>query len=71
MDLAAGAPPVRPAHHGPRDPAGALRRPALDVGCGPGRLRRAFLRQGIFAVGIDVTPRAVARTIALGGDPRQ
>ncbi|MER5908840.1 class I SAM-dependent methyltransferase [Streptomyces mirabilis] len=41
--------------------------PVLDVGCGPGRLCRALLHQSIFAVGIDVAPRAVARTIALGG----
>ncbi|GGU99811.1 methyltransferase type 11 [Streptomyces albospinus] len=41
--------------------------PVLDVGCGPGRLCRALLRQGVFALGIDVAPHAVARTIALGG----
>lgn len=41
--------------------------PVLDIGCGPGRLCRALLRQGVFALGIDVAPHAVARTIALGG----
>ncbi|MFE3772106.1 class I SAM-dependent methyltransferase [Streptomyces sp. NPDC059122] len=41
--------------------------PVLDVGCGPGRLCRALLHQGIFALGIDVAPQAVARTIGLGG----
>ncbi|MFI9599614.1 class I SAM-dependent methyltransferase [Streptomyces sp. NPDC052043] len=41
--------------------------PVLDVGCGPGRLCRALLSRGVFALGVDVTPRAAAHTIALGG----
>ncbi|MGW1162043.1 class I SAM-dependent methyltransferase [Streptomyces sp. NPDC002519] len=41
--------------------------PVLDVGSGPGRLCRALLGRGVFALGVDVTPRAVAHTIALGG----
>ncbi|MFB6717812.1 class I SAM-dependent methyltransferase [Streptomyces sp. NPDC056237] len=41
--------------------------PVLDIGCGPGRLCRALLCQGVFALGIDVASHAVARTIALGG----
>ncbi|WP_335939353.1 class I SAM-dependent methyltransferase [Streptomyces sp. PTD5-9] len=41
--------------------------PILDVGCGPGRLCRALLGRGAFALGVDVAPRAVAHTIALGG----
>ncbi|GHF82751.1 class I SAM-dependent methyltransferase [Streptomyces thermodiastaticus] len=41
--------------------------PVLDVGCGPGRLCRALLRRGVFALGVDVTPRAAAHTVALGG----
>ncbi|MFF4961125.1 class I SAM-dependent methyltransferase [Streptomyces sp. NPDC001222] len=41
--------------------------PVLDVGCGPGRLCRALLSRGVFALGVDVAPRAVAHTIALGG----
>jgi SAM-dependent methyltransferase len=41
--------------------------PVLDVGCGPGRLCRALLSRGIFALGVDVAPRAVAHTTALGG----
>ncbi len=41
--------------------------PVLDVGCGPGRLCRALLGRGVFALGVDVTPRAAAHTIALGG----
>ncbi|MCQ4043308.1 class I SAM-dependent methyltransferase [Streptantibioticus rubrisoli] len=41
--------------------------PVLDVGCGPGRLCRALLGRGVFALGVDVTPRAAAHTAALGG----
>ncbi|MFE7216556.1 class I SAM-dependent methyltransferase [Streptomyces sp. NPDC057611] len=41
--------------------------PVLDVGCGPGRLCRVLLRRGVFALGVDVAPRAVAHTVALGG----
>ncbi|MFF3733986.1 class I SAM-dependent methyltransferase [Streptomyces sp. NPDC002476] len=41
--------------------------PVLDVGCGPGRLCRALLGRGAFALGVDVAPRAVAHTVALGG----
>ncbi|MGV9248811.1 class I SAM-dependent methyltransferase [Streptomyces sp. NPDC003710] len=41
--------------------------PVLDVGCGPGRLCRALLSRGVFALGVDVTPRAAAHTVALGG----
>ncbi|MFF8919186.1 class I SAM-dependent methyltransferase [Streptomyces sp. NPDC015032] len=41
--------------------------PVLDVGCGPGRLCRALLGRGVFALGVDVTPRAAAHTVALGG----
>jgi SAM-dependent methyltransferase len=41
--------------------------PVLDVGCGPGRLCRALLGRGVFALGVDVTPRAVAHTTTLGG----
>ncbi|WP_269854744.1 class I SAM-dependent methyltransferase [Streptomyces sp. RPT161] len=41
--------------------------PVLDVGCGPGRLCRALLSRGIFALGVDVAPRVVAHTTALGG----
>ncbi|MEV0185182.1 class I SAM-dependent methyltransferase [Streptomyces sp. NPDC050625] len=41
--------------------------PVLDVGCGPGRLRRELLGPGVFALGVDIAPRAVALTCALGG----
>ncbi|MGW2961398.1 class I SAM-dependent methyltransferase [Streptomyces sp. NPDC001220] len=41
--------------------------PVIDIGCGPGRMCRALLSQGVFALGVDITPRAVALTTALGG----
>ncbi|MBP2053959.1 SAM-dependent methyltransferase [Streptomyces griseochromogenes] len=41
--------------------------PVLDVGCGPGRMCRELLSRGVFALGVDITPRAVALTTALGG----
>jgi SAM-dependent methyltransferase len=49
-------------------PAGAVdervldraRGPVLDVGCGPGRHVHALARRGVLAVGIDVSPTAVA-----------
>ncbi|MEU3826927.1 methyltransferase domain-containing protein [Streptomyces sp. NPDC029080] len=41
--------------------------PVLDVGCGPGRLCRELLSRGVFALGVDIAPRAVALTTALGG----
>jgi SAM-dependent methyltransferase len=41
--------------------------PVLDVGCGPGRLCRALLGRGVFALGVDVTSHVVAHTTALGG----
>jgi SAM-dependent methyltransferase len=36
------------------------RGPVLDVGCGPGRHVHALARRGVLAVGIDVSPTAVA-----------
>ncbi|MFM9607396.1 class I SAM-dependent methyltransferase [Streptomyces niveiscabiei] len=44
---------------------GVLRRcdgPVLDVGCGPGRLVAALAARGVPALGVDVSPAAVART---------
>ncbi|MFF3937317.1 class I SAM-dependent methyltransferase [Streptomyces phaeofaciens] len=54
------------------DPAdtGVLRRcagPVLDVGCGPGRLVAALAADGVPALGVDVSPAAVARTRHHGG----
>ncbi|MFJ2722548.1 class I SAM-dependent methyltransferase [Streptomyces sp. NPDC087437] len=39
----------------------------LDVGCGPGRLVAALAARGIRALGVDVSPSAVARTLQRGG----
>ncbi|MFF4319457.1 class I SAM-dependent methyltransferase [Streptomyces sp. NPDC001568] len=39
----------------------------LDVGCGPGRLVAALARLGLPALGVDVTPEAVSRTVRAGG----
>lgn len=39
----------------------------LDVGCGPGRLVAALAATGVPALGVDVSPAAVARTRRLGG----
>ncbi|MEU6096962.1 class I SAM-dependent methyltransferase [Streptomyces sp. NPDC047079] len=36
--------------------------PVLDVGCGPGRLVAALAARGVRALGVDVSPAAVART---------
>jgi SAM-dependent methyltransferase len=34
--------------------------PVLDVGCGPGRHLHALARQGVFGLGVDISPAAVA-----------
>ncbi|NBM19973.1 methyltransferase domain-containing protein [Streptomyces sp. GC420] len=39
----------------------------LDIGCGPGRLVAALGALGTPALGIDVSPVAVARTVGSGG----
>ncbi|MGW4507249.1 methyltransferase domain-containing protein [Streptomyces sp. NPDC004436] len=41
--------------------------PVLDIGCGPGRLVAALAGLGHAALGVDVTPEAVARTVRAGG----
>ncbi|MFE2548062.1 class I SAM-dependent methyltransferase [Streptomyces sp. NPDC059355] len=41
--------------------------PVLDIGCGPGRLVAALARLGHPALGVDVTPEAVALTVRTGG----
>ncbi|MGW8766813.1 class I SAM-dependent methyltransferase [Streptomyces sp. NPDC055815] len=38
----------------------------LDVGCGPGRLVAALAAEGHRAMGVDVSPEAVARAVRLG-----
>jgi len=39
----------------------------LDVGCGPGRFTVALARSGVPALGVDVSPAAVALTRSRGG----
>ncbi|MGV9247825.1 methyltransferase domain-containing protein [Streptomyces sp. NPDC003710] len=41
--------------------------PVLDVGCGPGRLVAALAARGVRALGVDVSPAAVAGTRQRGG----
>ncbi|MPY40040.1 class I SAM-dependent methyltransferase [Streptomyces phyllanthi] len=41
--------------------------PVLDVGCGPGRLVAALAARGVPALGVDVSPAAVALTRRHGG----
>ncbi|NUT38892.1 MAG: methyltransferase domain-containing protein [Thermoactinospora sp.] len=41
--------------------------PTLDIGSGPGRLTVALARRGVQALGIDITPSAVALTRRAGG----
>ncbi|MGX1773119.1 methyltransferase domain-containing protein [Nocardia brasiliensis] len=36
--------------------------PTVDLGCGPGRLVAALLRCGVLALGVDISPTAVAIT---------
>ncbi|MFD8893776.1 class I SAM-dependent methyltransferase [Streptomyces sp. NPDC059566] len=43
------------------------RGPVLDIGCGPGRLVATLAARGHRALGVDVTPEAVARTTRAGG----
>jgi SAM-dependent methyltransferase len=40
--------------------------PTMDVGCGPGRLVAALSVRGVVALGIDVSPLAVALTRSRG-----
>jgi SAM-dependent methyltransferase len=42
------------------------RGPVLDVGCGPGRLTVALTERGIPALGVDISPAAVARVCRAG-----
>ncbi|WP_054814758.1 class I SAM-dependent methyltransferase [Nocardia arizonensis] len=34
--------------------------PTIDLGCGPGRLVAALVRRGVVALGVDISPTAVA-----------
>jgi SAM-dependent methyltransferase len=42
------------------------RGPVLDVGCGPGRLTVALTERGIPALGVDISPTAIARVRQAG-----
>jgi SAM-dependent methyltransferase len=41
--------------------------PVLDIGCGPGRHLHALARQGVFALGVDLSPAAVRLARGRGG----
>jgi SAM-dependent methyltransferase len=41
--------------------------PVLDVGCGPGRHLHALAARGVFALGVDLSPVAVALAVGGGG----
>jgi SAM-dependent methyltransferase len=40
--------------------------PALDLGCGPGRLTSALTKRGVPVLGVDTSPVAVRMTLARG-----
>ena len=40
--------------------------PVLDIGCGPGRMIRAAMNEGLDALGVDVSPTAVRIALAAG-----
>ncbi|MFC8529271.1 methyltransferase domain-containing protein [Nocardia sp. NPDC057227] len=46
--------------------AGLCDGPTIDLGCGPGRLVAAVARCGVTALGVDISPLAVALTRARG-----
>ncbi len=41
--------------------------PVLDIGCGPGRHLHALARQGVFGLGVDLSPVAVGLARGAGG----
>jgi len=41
--------------------------PTVDLGCGPGRLVERLVRRGVCALGVDLSPMAVAITRLRGG----
>lgn len=47
------------------------RGPVLDLGCGPGRHLHALAQRGVFALGIDISPAAVALARDRGGQAMQ
>jgi SAM-dependent methyltransferase len=57
---------LRPADAADEQVLAGLVGPVLDVGCGPGRHSRALAAQGVFAVGIDLSPVAVELAVGRG-----
>lgn len=55
-----------PASEAERDLLATLDAPVIDIGCGPGRLTEALAQLGVPALGVDISPHAVARTIGRG-----
>ena len=74
VDPNSGSAPVALDHERWRQPADAVDRavlarcrgPALDIGCGPGRIVRALAEGGVPALGVDSSPAAVALTVERG-----
>jgi len=74
VDPASGAAPVALDHDRWQQPADEVDRlvlsrcrgPALDIGCGPGRIVRALAERGVAALGVDTSPVAVALTAERG-----
>jgi SAM-dependent methyltransferase len=56
----------RPELPGDRGLLARIDGPALDVGCGPGRLTAAVLQRGGIALGVDVSPTAIRLARARG-----
>ncbi|MGA5309657.1 methyltransferase domain-containing protein [Micromonospora taraxaci] len=57
--------------HGPPEPAitsiaARCSGPTIDLGCGPGRLTRALVQQGLVALGVDISAEAVRLTQGRG-----
>ncbi|WP_375503177.1 methyltransferase domain-containing protein [uncultured Jatrophihabitans sp.] len=62
---------VRPADDADRHALLSVVAPALDVGCGPGRIVEALQLRGIRALGIDIAGTAVTLARARGANARR
>ncbi len=58
---------IAPAEHDDHDLLARCEGSTLDVGCGPGRMVAALVQRGVLAMGIDISPLAVALTQQRGG----
>lgn len=65
LDLARWLGPAEPADEALLDAATG---PVLDVGCGPGRHSHALARRGIYSLGVDLSPVAVALAVGRGAN---